>query len=716
MNTTHRRHGGSALRFDPPPSEEASVDGAAWSSLARVLRRRALLISGVTMLLILMALPLIMSTTKTYYAQTRILVSPAPALTLTAGLDGREVGIEMQDEIERLLSKDVTSQVIARFDLASLPEFNEELKEPTELDLLLEDLRTTLRAAFLGSDETEDATASEEFVKDNVAMAFDKALTVSRQGILDVITVGFSAADPELAAAVPPALVETYLALREARWQREVGDAADWLDTRISVDRDRVSQMRSRIEETLDAEDKAKGADGELPELRLSTLAARHTDLRQAREEIATIRLSIEAALADPNMTALSEPEHLASLRSEWITEQRDLNRMMLTFGKNSEALRRKEQEISALGEELAAGLMAYDRSVALQDTALEARETELARDLAETRNLLAARHLQEDRIDRQLDDLRESERSLATLEYKRQLILAQARLTPVSLEVLSPARIPHNPTGPRRKLLLIGAAFAGLLLGLTLAALLELRDNSTRSHEQLAHLPSLVPVGLWPRVRSATRWKAWDRAKPDIFNAPDSENVREALLMLRSANGGRMPGVLTVSSPRARDMTVPVAEWIARELDAQGETVLLVNARGRTKPAAAERTASRDDSAPGSPLRRLQLRDLLDRANGDIELTLTALAEQCAADKAVAIIDAPPLLAAGTLEIARYGGDILLVLRWGQTPRTVVELCAGLLAKISVHQAFSLIVDAQPRRHRLYGFTDRLSMSESAG
>ncbi|QEW23414.1 exopolysaccharide transport protein family protein (plasmid) [Paracoccaceae bacterium] len=716
MNTSARLSTASSRVFDAPPVPATPADSAAWSGAYWLLRRRAWLIIGFTLLICLIALPTILGVPKRYYAQTRVLVAPASALSLTSDMGGRKIGPEVDTdaEIERLVSRDVTEAVIARFALDRRAEFNSALEPPSPLAPWIDKARAALDRilvnAGLGTGAPTDSRDSPEpdQADQRVAQAFEAALGVSRQGTLGVITVGFTSRDPDLAAAVPGALVDTYLAERETNWRREVTDAANWLETRIRADQDRVATMRADLDHAMGETGIEQGATEESVAHQLQTVMDRQADLARERLDISATRRSVLAARADPDLTARSEPERLGDLRHELATELRKLRDIATTYGEANDVVKHSKDLIAAIRADIDAGLAAFDRSLELTENALSSESDQLDAKADNARRQLTAIRNLAPRIDKQIEELRASEKALSELEYRQQVLLAQAQLAPVSIERLSEARVPHDPVGPGRKVYLLITGVGALLLSLTLATLLELRDATIRSHEQLAHLPLLVPVGLWPRL-SRGRRRAMARDISGRAATPTAELLRDMLLMLQSADGGHLPDVLTVASPRAEDMVLPVAEWIAAEIAASGRPVRLIRV-GSARPIRRRRGAK--DDTRDRPYLEHSIPELAAQCGSELSGGLTALSDATHDTRMITIVEAPPLLSPGALRYARFGGEILLVLRWGGTPRSVVELTAGLLAKLATPPVFSLILDARPRRHRLYGFGDRLSVS----
>ncbi len=63
----------------------------------------------------------------------------------------------------------------------------------------------------------------------------------------------------------------------------------------------------------------------------------------------------------------------------------------------------------------------------------------------------------------------------------------------------LDPARLPERPISPNRPLINLIGAFAGLALGVGLVALLEYRDNSFRTDDEVVSVLALPVVAVIP-------------------------------------------------------------------------------------------------------------------------------------------------------------------------------------------------------------------------
>ena len=697
-------------------SPHMTEENANWTTARLMLRRRIGLILLMTSLFILASVLLVLSMPQRYYAETRFMVSQTPVFKFAEDATGQVPRLEIGAELERFVSEDVVETVAEKLAIGELAEFNPNLNPKSGFRDALDGVSSAFKKQLLDFGigtplEVEHGTDDLDHVKAH----FREALFVSQVGSSNVVRIGFSSRDPILAAEVPGEVVAAYLALTQSNWSSEIGVATDWLDSWIEIGRTQMKENEAAFERfrnrtALQSGDTEVAAAG-----RLAQIEARLTEVQRERLEIETIRRSVLAAKANPDLPPLSQTPQLLDLRKQHQLELRDLERVASIYGRNADEIALRKSRIAMILNQISKELAAQQHVLQLRDSALVMEEAQLIADTESIRATLG--HLQNagSQLANLAETLRAHDESLALLEYRKQSLLSQSSMMPINLDILTSADVPNSPEGLGRRVYVAVAAIIGFLFALLFVGIAELRDRTVRGHEQLAHINSMVPVGLWPALKAAER----RRIRTDISAMADTTGpsmLRDTLLMIRCANRGEFPDVLTVTSPQRLDDKIPVAEWIAMQLVAEGHRVQFIEARERkSRNRLSATSAIINDAGEKSNFVRKSLADLAERNGRNTEKTLSALVAQAKADNMITIINAPPLLSGGGLRYARAGDAILVAFAWGRTPLVAVELAAGLLFRMVVPQVFSLIVDANPKRHRLYGFTDRLSLAHTS-
>ena len=696
-------------------SPQVTEENAGWTTARLLLRRRIGSIMLMTSLFILASVLLVLSLPQQYYAETRFMVSQTPVFKFAEDATGQVPRLDIGAELERLVSEDVVEAVTGKLAIGQLVEFNPNLKPQGGFRAALDGVSSAFKkqlADFGVGMPLEVELDTDDL--DQVKARFREALFVSQVGSSNVVRIGFSSRDPILAAEVPSEVVAAYLALTQTNWSSEIGVATDWLNSWIEIGRTQMKENEAAFERFRDRTALQSGDTELAASGRLALIEARLTEVQRERLEIEVIRRSVVAAKANPDLPSLSQSPQLLDLRKEHQQEVRELERAASVYGQNASVIAVRKSRIAAIKNEISAELAAQEHVLQLRDSALAMEKAQLIADSEGLRATLGKLQNAGSQLANLADTLRAHDESLALLEYRKQSLLSQAKMMPINLDILASADVPISPEGLGRRVYVAAAAIIGFLFALLIAGIAELRDNTVRSHEQLSHLNSMVPVGLWPALRVAERRKM----KADISAMAETTGpnmLRDTILMIRCANRGEFPNVLTVTSPQRVDGKIPVAEWIALQLAAEGQNVQFIEAR-EAKPRNSMLTTDAIITGTGdkTQLTRRTLAGVAELHGGDTDKALSALVAQAKAEDMITIINAPPLLSGGGMRYARVGDAMLLAFTWGRTPRAAVDLTAGLLFKLVVPQVFSLIVDANPKRHRLYGFTDRLSLAHN--
>ncbi|SFC73657.1 GumC family protein [Tropicimonas isoalkanivorans] len=687
-------------------------------SIFALFRRRWKLVFTVAFITILIALPLILGKEVTYSGQARVLYIQSKTFDLAQprqDIISDKEELEVETQIQRLWSRDMALAVIERFNLDEREEFNPAPEEAGPLGALEDAVRGFLLSQF-SSDELEEEDAAADDTN-TILLNYYGALSISRQEDIDVVTISFRSEDPELAAAIPNAIAEIDQTRSDERWQAEVKGATEWLDSQIAAAKDQLESTRALLAEmryrsqltlenaTIDNRDRIRAIQEELDQI-----ARERFDLREPLNAISATNGSPET------MVLADEPPTVSNLRKDLQKKQQELDGLLSTFGERYDGIASRRASIEALRSELSGELARYGKSLEARDADLDARARDLEREFSELRTMLETQRLAVPDLGLLIKTSVDQAEAVSKLELHRETLVAQSHISPMRIDILSPATVPMAPSGKSRKSLLLGAAFAGLLLGLTAAAIREMRDHTVRSHEELSYLDQFVPVGFLPKLRRQEK-KNLPETIRSRARSPVTEWLSDTVFMIECADDGTFPSsLLVVGTEEAGNR---VSEWLAMELIATGRQVLLVDVVAGHHGHGAGRQANADGGQlsrqilhnPETGLARLVLdenffRDAQTRQSFD-DLLFHAHAEGY-----VTLVDGPSLHDGVAIRIAQHVARTLLVMRWGRTQRPEAELLAGLLGKARIKKVFSLITDVNFRRHRLYGFTDRISLA----
>lgn len=345
-----------------------------------------------------------------YKSETRLLIETRePVYSSDQNQSAPDTAFDdraVTSQVEILRSTDLIKQVARNLDLSSRVEFDPAANPSAIGNVLI----------MLGLKKNPlDVPAEERVLKE-----FYKKLDVYAVPESRVIGIEFSSEDEALAAAVPNALVDVYLASQSGAKLENNTDASAWLEPEIAKLRDRVRESESKVAEY-------RARTGLLLVNQQDTIAAKQlsdisTELSRVRAEradsearaqsvrnaldngqavdavsnvldspvIQRLRESegnIRAQLADVSTTLLDEHPRMKGLRAQLADVERqitnEIRKVLSSLESNARVARIREQELTAQLNELKAG-SAREGEEAVELRSLE-REAAAQRDLLET-------------------------------------------------------------------------------------------------------------------------------------------------------------------------------------------------------------------------------------------------------------------------------------------------------------------------------------------
>jgi capsular exopolysaccharide synthesis family protein len=284
---------------------------------------------------------------------------------------------------------------------------------------------------------------------------------------------------------------------------------------------------------------------------------------------------------------------------------------------------------------------------------------------------------------------------------------LAEASAIP-DVRILDPAVMPDKPTSNSAPRLILMAFMASTGLALALAILLDMLDKRFRYPEQVTNELGLSIFGAIPAIKNLKS------GKEDLEEASHVvEAFRTIRLNLVHSYGAAGPVLLTISSPGPGDGKSLVCSNLALSFAEAGYKTLLLDGdirRGELhRMFGAERipglidylmkNASLEQVLRPTTHKNLSLLPCGTRRHHGPELLGSgAMAELMAELKArfnVVILDSPPLGAGiDPFVLGTAAGNIMLVLRSGETNRQMAEAKIRLLDRLPIRVLGAVIND----------------------
>ena len=428
---------------------------------------------------------------------------------------------------------------------------------------------------------------------------------------------------------------------------------------------------------------------------------------------------------------AVQQAPNLSSALGELTKYEQELLSLKFRYTPESKQVQDVEEKVRTLRTQT------IPSATASLAAALKAKEMEIDAHIqtaAQELRSIPGRTTQEQRLTRDYQ-------SLAVLYTEVQARYQEAKLGEASaipdVRILDRAVQPERPSKNSAVTIVLGALFGSLAAALGLAILLDRLDKRFRYPDQVTRELGLSILGAIPAIKKSN---ASDRSSEEA--AQVVEAFRTIRMNLAHSYGAAGPVMLTVSSPGPGDGKSLVSSNLALSFAEAGYRTLLID--GDIRRGELHRMFE-TDRRPG----------LLDCLGGDISidevqrptshknLTLipcgtrhhhgpellgsAAMREMMAGLKTkynVIIIDSPPLGAGiDPFVLSTATGNIMLVLRSGETDRQMAEAKLRLLDRLPVRILGAVMNDISTADHAykyyryVYGYTaDEEAVPQLAG
>jgi exopolysaccharide transport family protein len=449
-------------------ASDIDVDlGRLFGSLARRWKRIlfvALVATGVALAFAWLATP-------HYRGETRILIETRESV-FTRPQGGSEDDRPLLDEegvtsqVEVIGSTDFLKQVALKLNLSSLPEFD----EAADMSLL----SRMLVVVGLKNDPNEIPP------EERVLKAFREKLTIYRVEKSRVIVIEMSSEDPKLAAEIPNALADAYIAGQGAAKLQSNSEATDWLEPEIANLSRRVKEAEGRVASFRAQSDLLIGQNNSvLATQQLSELSTELSRVRANRGAAEANASSVRAMLeSGASLDAL--PEVLSSpliqrLRERQVQLKADIADLSTTLLENHPRLRALRSQLADLDRQIRTEAQNVLKALSSEASAAQLREKQLLADL-NTLKAESARAGEEEVELRALEREANAQRSLLEsylARYREASSRRDGNYLPADARIFSRATVPSEPYYPK-PLPIAGAAFVGSLLVMAIITLLQ--------------------------------------------------------------------------------------------------------------------------------------------------------------------------------------------------------------------------------------------------
>jgi polysaccharide biosynthesis transport protein len=321
-----------------------------------------------------------------------------------------------------------------------------------------------------------------------LAASLQKQLDVRPARESNVINITYKGSDPDSSAAIANAFAQAYLDTNLSLKTEPARLYAEWFDEQTKALRVKLEAAQSRLSDYLQKAGIVSNDDR--VDYELAKLAQISTQLTTVQGDT-TDSLSKRNARGDTVAEVMQSPL-INSLKTDAARLEAKVQELSVNLGVNHPVRQRAESELASLRSRLASETGRITASIDTTYRVSKDRERELQGAVAAQRTRVLMLNKQRDELNVYRRDVEAAQRAYEAVSLSASQTRLQSLSNQTNVVRLNTATAPLDPSSPKLLLNLLIAAFAGTLLGVALAVLLEFANRRVRSAEDLVHMLDL--------------------------------------------------------------------------------------------------------------------------------------------------------------------------------------------------------------------------------
>lgn len=606
---------------------------------------------------------------------------------------------QVNTEAEILKSRRLMGKVVDQLKLIEDPEFNTKLREPSLLEVTKTAIRSRIPALQKAPVQIEPEL-EQRIRRDSVITVLLQKVKISNVSQSLVFKITVETTSSVKSTTIADTIADTYIQDQVAVKFEETEKVTEWLV-------ERVAQFQQELEE---AEAQVAAFNSETALISVAALQAQEIRLKDIRERIENLQASLQADQSKLALLASAENREEQSA----IILDLQLAELLEDVDGNSEKSLQFDERVAQIVSELRIN-EARERQ---QLTALQNSEKQLNADLSKQGNdLIELQQLK-----------REAEAVRLLYEYflgRLKETRAQQGIQQPDSRVLSPAVVPGAPSAPQKSLILALSVLIGLLVGVGLSLLLEMRNVGVRSVRELEKRFGYSVFGQIPLapIRKRKMVLSYLKEKPTSHLAESFRSLRTSIMM---SNPDKPPQVILSTSCLPGEGKTTNSIGLAMHLVGLGKKVLLMEGDIRRKtlelyfPGLDKKkgfvSVMQDTASLDEVLLENQLIDGLSVLGSSQNNQLNAadvlsseryaeLLETLRGRFDFIVIDSAPVLVVPDARIiARHCDCVLFNVRWGKTTEYQVEEALRTFHSAGQHISGLILSQVDVRKVQYYG------------
>ncbi|TXT20750.1 MAG: lipopolysaccharide biosynthesi [Gallionellaceae bacterium] len=343
-----------------------------------------------------------------------------------------------------------------------------------------------------------EATDGEGDIRNWLAGSLLKSLDVQPSRESSIITIGYEGNDPKFVAMLANAFAEAYIQTTLQLKVEPSRQAAAWFDGQVKALREDLNKAQARLsayqQETgiISVDERMDVESARLAELSSQVIAAQYQtyDMASRQQQISSSKR------LDENPDIMNNPL-IVNMKAELSRAESKFAELGQRLDKNHPQYLATKAELENLRLKLQAELQLASSSMGSAKNISQQRESELRGALAKQKARVLQLKQQRDQIAILQRDVESAQRALDLGMQRLSQTNMEGQANQTDVAILNPAIAPLKPGKPRVMLNALVAVFAGTILAVALALLVEMLDRRVRAPEDLAFGLELPVLGV---------------------------------------------------------------------------------------------------------------------------------------------------------------------------------------------------------------------------
>lgn len=528
-----------------------------------------------------------------YSSSSTVLIEGEKKKVLSSIEDVYEINTSAKEyfltQFEILKSRELTARVVKQLDLVNHPEFaafRKDAGSEAEPGILGRVLSSFSSSSSSTSERNDSAVIDEQEFFELIVDTVSKNTKIIPVPNTQVVKLSYESHDRKLAAAVPNTLSEVYIASYLEERSNVTDGASDSLSQRVKALRENLEVSEAKLQSFKESERLVDIAGVKtLSALELDDLTTRLLEAKNRQSEASNILAQVSAKGGDTDslmsISAVANDALVQRFKADEADAEKSVAELSKRYGpKHPKMIAAQADYNSArasLDSQVKKAITALEREKDISQQQIREIELQLAQAKQGVLNI-SGKEAQLKILEQEVESNRELyemvlNRSKETLEASVFNGAAHAR-------VIDRAVVPREPVKPKKGMLIALALVGSLFIGVLLAAVAALMDNTVKGASEIEDKLNVPVLGKLPKVKAPPKGVVTNfmSEKNGVF-AEAVRTIRSAFLLAGASRRGK---ITVVTSAEQGEGKTTVALNLAVAMG-QLEKVLLIEADMRT-------------------------------------------------------------------------------------------------------------------------------------